>query len=325
MQKKTYLLLVLVLSLSSFLLSQKMIKVKDIKEKFKDVKDEVVIVEGFITQYIEGSAQTTARYYLKGDWGGIITVRTAKESPEVGKRYKIRGIVDLDEFNEPFITEIEKIVIDTENTVEANNNESNASISNSSNFEKPNINTSSQKNNTLIFVLIGASFIVLIVLVLIILSLKKGKETPAYVTPIPTENNTNPLPEPEKVIEGSTIKMQAPPKGTLKILPGKLSVVSGDDTVKEIRFYKIPGENEVALTFGRGSGKPYSHIQLKPMTVSSKQAKIIYNNNKHSLINFSKTNPTLLNGEVIKADHPVDLKSGDNISMGEVVFKFSID
>ena len=311
--KKFFIMLLVVLILVSLGYSQKKVKVKDVKEKFNSLRNEVVIVEGFVTQYIEGTAETTAKYYIKGDWGGVITVRTATNPPVVGKKYRIKGIVDLDPaFNEPFITEIEKTLI-----------EPGMSEVTTTETKTENLPVQETKDNKiLIYALIGGAVLVLIILIFVVVSINKKKEVPDYVTPVPTGSDSN-LPEPERVIEGSTIKMQAPPQGTLKMAPGRLRVVSGDDSVKEIRFYQIPGESEVYLTFGRAAGKPYSHIQLKPMTVSSKQAKILYKNGKFELTNYSKTNPTTINGVAIEEDKTAELKDGDKIEMGEVVFEFS--
>ena len=312
MKKILFVFLALTL-IASFNFAQKTIKVKDVKQRVNSLKNEVVVVEGFVTQYIEGNAQTTAKYYIKGDWGGIISVRTATQPPIVGKKYRIKGIVDLDPaFNEPFITEIEKTLIEPGYEGVQSSNE---------NVQDVQTDETSQSNNILLYALIAGAVIVLIVLIIIIVSINKKKEVPEYVTPVPS-SSTN-LPEPERVVEGSTIKMQAPPQGTLKMAPGRLKVVSGDDSVKEIRFYQIPGESEVYLTFGRAAGKPYSHIQLKPMTVSSKQAKILFKDGKFILTNYSKTNPTVVNGVSIDSDSSIELKDGDKIEMGEVIFEFS--
>mgnify|MGYP003410748599 CR=1 FL=1 len=55
-------------------------------------------------------------------------------------------------------------------------------------------------------------------------------------------------PPPQQVIEGRTIKMHAPPPGTLKLLPGWFEVVAGDETVKEIHVLLNGEDNEFAVT-----------------------------------------------------------------------------
>ena len=131
-------------------------------------------------------------------------------------------------------------------------------------------------------------------------------------------------PPPAAVVEGRTIKMHAPPAGTLKLLPGWLEVVSGDDVVKEIRFYKPKGEGAAETTFGRAEGRPYVHVQLKPMTVSSRQAKVSFEGGVASLTNYATnaSNPTRVNDREMAVEEKVALADGDKVEMGEVVFRF---
>jgi predicted component of type VI protein secretion system len=58
------------------------------------------------------------------------------------------------------------------------------------------------------------------------------------------------------------------------------------------------------------------------MTVSAKQAKLIYASGKFTLINYSGTNPTKVNDSELEINGSVDLADGDRIEMGEIVFEF---
>src|SRR5206468_1121059 len=78
-----------------------------------------------------------------------------------------------------------------------------------------------------------------------------------------------------------------PPPDNVKLHPGWFEVVGGDDVVKQIRFYKLGGERGAETTFGRASGRPYAHIQLKAPTVSSRQAKVAFDNGAAQLTNFA--------------------------------------
>lgn len=168
--------------------------------------------------------------------------------------------------------------------------------------------------------LIVAIILVFILLVVILLSVMRRREL-APETGLDEEAKVA-IPKPEAVVEGSTIKMAVPPEGTLKLLPGRFIVLSGDDKIREIRFYKTKAQEECEVTFGRASGKPYSHIQLKPMTVSAKHAKLVYAGGKFTLINYSRTNPTKVNGVELPENGSVELKEGDRIEMGEMLFEF---
>jgi hypothetical protein len=126
------------------------------------------------------------------------------------------------------------------------------------------------------------------------------------------------------MLEGRTIKIAAPPPGTLKFLPGRLEVAGGDDTVKEIRFYGLKGQSTPEMTFGRAAGAPYTHVELKAMTVSRRQAKMTYINGQWIVTNFAtqESNPTVLNGAPMPIDGQAALKEGDAVEMGEVKFVF---
>jgi hypothetical protein len=278
------------------------IEIFKIREDPFKYKNEAVDVEGFITQYMMGATSTTSFYYLKGDWGDLIKVITEKEKPEIGKRYKIRGIVNIDETNNDiFLVEMSRVCVSCEPIVVSDDKES----------------------NTLLYILIGAAgfFLILAIVIAIALASKKKHK---YLTPVPGQEFSGEMAEsPEaSIIEGSTIKMSTPPPGTLKLLPGRLEIISGEDTVKEIRFYKPKTQQEPGITFGRSTGPAYTHVQLKPMTVSAKHAKILYTGEAFILTNYSATNPTIINDRPMDANASKELKEGDKIEMGEVVFVF---
>lgn len=316
MVKRNLLIVAVVMLLAVGLAAQgKVVKIEDIRQTPTSFQNEVVIVEGVVVQFVAASAKTTAFYYLKGDWGGVIMVRSAYSTPAVGKRYQVNGVLDIDAaVNEPFITEMNRK--ETEAREGVIGSQDVPSVTKSGSDEtSPLVN---ERPKTLIYILGAAAVVILFLLFFVLFSLRKRSNIHAYVTPVPSHD----IPEPEKVIEGSTIKMSVPPAGTLKLLPGRLKVVAGDETVKEIRFYRLPNSEEVELTFGRGPGKPFSHISLKPMTVSAKQARIVGKDGKYFLTNYSKTNPTLVNGVALPIEQATELKNNDRIEMGEVAFEF---
>jgi len=295
---------------------EEIVKIKTIRENISQYKDEKVTLEGFVTQYLEDTTQTTDFYFLKDYWGGIIKVRTSQPLPEVGKRYRVIGVVDQDIVTEDiFISEESRVQLSVETPPPPKG-----------------FLAWLKKNWPYLAVGVGALILVLLIIVLIY-ALKEKKEmtTKMAVTPIPGEaipeskvEEKKEIPEPEEVLEGSTIKMSVPPPGTLKLLPAKFVVLEGDEKIKEIRFYKEPGKTEAEITFGRAAGPNYSHVQLKPLTVSAKHAKLIYSGDKFILINYSRTNPTKVNGVDLPENGSTELKDGDKIEMGEMVFEFKL-
>lgn len=122
--------------------------------------------------------------------------------------------------------------------------------------------------------------------------------------------------------EGGSVVHHSPPEGTLQLLPGSLRIEVGDDAGEEIRFVRIPGE-EAVITFGRSTGPPYRHIQLRSPTVSRLHARLTYRGPRWTLRNESATNPTVVNGEVLDGNPAqVVLRDGDRVEMGEIVFVF---
>jgi hypothetical protein len=113
-----------------------------------------------------------------------------------------------------------------------------------------------------------------------------------------------------------------PMDGTLQFLPGRLEVVDGESPGRDIRFVRTWGETP-EITFGRVTGPPYRHVQLRSQTVSRQHARMQYVDARWKLTNLSQTNPVLINGEALDSAHGNRvLRDGDQIEMGEVVFRF---
>ncbi|HPC83892.1 MAG TPA: FHA domain-containing protein [Thermoanaerobaculaceae bacterium] len=300
--------------------AQTLTKVKDIKANPRGYANEMVTVEGFATQWVESTATTTSFFFLKDDWGGIIKVRTSREKPDVGERYRVTGPVGIDvvNHNDPFISEETRVAVRPEPIAPAPVTVAPTPVPLPVAIE-PAVPTA------LIAAVAGAIVILAGLLVWVLRSRRpaaEGAGTAAGVAA--TGFGGSEADAPPQAVEGRTIKMFAPPPGTLKILPGRLEVVGGDETVKEIRFYRIKGQVTPEVTFGRVAGPAYSHVQLKPMTVSSRQAKLTFINNQWILTNFAAatSNPTRYNGAELPVDGQVVLKQGDRIEMGEVQLVF---
>jgi hypothetical protein len=124
-------------------------------------------------------------------------------------------------------------------------------------------------------------------------------------------------------VDGETLRFAVPTDGTLQFLPGRLEVVAGPDSGREVRFVRIPGDPAVRVTFGRSEGPPYRHVQLHARTVSRQHAEMQLTDEHWELRNLSTTNPVVLNGRLLAHDEVAPLLvQGDRIEMGEVVFVF---
>jgi pSer/pThr/pTyr-binding forkhead associated (FHA) protein len=115
------------------------------------------------------------------------------------------------------------------------------------------------------------------------------------------------------------------PAGTVQFLPGRLEVLQGRGVAgQELRFIRPDNPAErPAVTFGRGEGPPYRHVQLRAPTVSRLHARIVLVDGTWTLENLSTTNPIVLNGtELVAGSPPEPLADGDRIEMGEIVFRY---
>ncbi len=117
------------------------------------------------------------------------------------------------------------------------------------------------------------------------------------------------------------VRMGRPPEGTLKILPGRFVIEDGDHAI-ELRIFRTTGDPRVETTIGREPGAPYRHIQLKPLSVSARHAKLVYENGVYSIINYSRTNPTSVNGEALPEGASRRLVDEDRIEVGEVLMSY---
>ncbi len=308
-------------------------KVSDLGSEINNV----VTVEGFVIQYREDPA-TTNVYHLKDDWAGVVMIRTTKANPNVGDRLRVSGTVTIDpKLNTPSIIEDGRTVLISAGAIEPKppvKDSDGDGVPDSADRcptePGPASNAGCPKPNYLLYGLIAATVIVLGVFVFVIMKMsargRAEEPRPPVSAPVETaapaapEGATIRMPEPAETLEGATIKMHAPPPGTLKLLPGYFEVVAGDPKLKEIRLYKTSGQTEIETTIGRLPGEPYKHIQLKLPTVSRKQAKLVFSNGKYTLINYAPeaSNPTKINGMEMSVNESHPLEEGDRIGMGEV-------
>jgi hypothetical protein len=298
-------------------------KVEEIRTFPNRFLNEVVAIEGVVTQYVEEPAQTTRFFYLKDDWGGLIKVRTTQEAPQTNKRYRVTGPVGI-ENRIPYISEETRIFLEPPPVVVPQAAPGPASPQ--PGLAPPMVDPVVEPPppagpNWVVIGLIAGIVVVGLVLVVLLVIFLRPKETPSLA------EAAGPMAMPAGpagVVEGKTIKLQTPPAGTLKLLPGRFEVTRGDDQVKEVRFYMPKNSSRAEITFGRAAGPAYSHIQLKPMTVSSRQAKILWDGAAMTLVNYAsaESNPTTVNGRSLNVEESVVLKDKDLITMGEIEFRY---
>jgi hypothetical protein len=298
------------------------IRIRQILDRPYDLGLETVKLEGKVMKHIIGKTFSSKAYLFRDDYGDEIKIVTDRELPMVDYRYAIVGMVVVNDSDKetPEITIIEKGRNGPLNVTAAAYDPP----SGESGKTGPGISyIGKNRMVTILFVIGGIIIIAIAILAGLIISKKTGL-TNAFSTP--TANDTDSAlsgyPEPSSYIEDSSVKFAAPPEGTLKLLPGRLEMTEGFDVHKNIRFFKLPSQEETEFTFGREAGTPYIHIQLKSPTVSAKQAKLLWTNGRYMLINYSTTNPTVVDGKSLGKDESVSIKEESKIEMGEIAFIF---
>ena len=117
----------------------------------------------------------------------------------------------------------------------------------------------------------------------------------------------------------------SPLTGTLRMLPGRLEVVSGLEQRAEIRFVHTATAGDQRVTLGRAPGAPYDHVTLSSQTVSREHAAMTFSRDGWTITNLSTTNPVRVNGAAVDVDGAaVMLSDGDLVELGEVVLRYRI-
>jgi hypothetical protein len=126
----------------------------------------------------------------------------------------------------------------------------------------------------------------------------------------------------DRLVPNETIRFRRPVEEPVQLLPGRLEVVSGDVSHREIRFVRIPGE-PMQLILGREGGPSPQYVALKSGTVSRQHARLAFKNGRWAVENLSKTNPVVVNDEELShVEGERSLDDGDQLELGEVVLRF---
>ncbi len=264
--------------------------------------NEFVKIKGQVTQFTPGDAQSTASYVIKGDFGTDINVTTMDVKPEVFSIYVISGTVVIDPYTQqPYVIEKGRTLV-KDNT---------------------------GMNNPMVLFGMFSGFLVIAVLI-VVLIVRTSK--PPYVASaeVAAERAITDSESDEGVgydNDFKTIRIPSNSPKTLKFIPGKLVVTSGEDEGKEFMISGFPSPEGNVVSIGREvvtGDRAYSHIQLTEKTISRRQAEIIQQNGKLFLRNLSETNYTQLNGVELSPEEQVEVEPDSVIRMGELEIKYVV-
>lgn len=282
--------------------------------------DNAVEVEGLVTQYVPATSSTTSYYLLKGDYGAIIRVNTAENAPETNRKYRVSGIVYPDPVTrEPFISEKSKIG-PLKSTQELAEEEQQAKM-----MEEERAKT---QRDRILLILFVTFLLVILTIILIYLLVKRKRDGVSSKQMV--SYSTGPSISSASDGDFKTVKIassKVPP--TIKIFPGELVIISGEDKGKSFKIAGFPTPEGSIVTVGRepvNGERAFAHIQLdnRFQTVSRRQAEIIGRDGRLYVRNVSETNPTQVDGIELKLGEKAELRPGSIIKTGELEFQYKI-
>ena len=177
-----------------------------------------------------------------------------------------------------------------------------------------------------IVLLVGVGLFVLVATVVVVLAVILKK--PGVIS-VPSRSAAPPPPPPPiagpapTAWEGGNVaRAGRPPEGTLDVLPGRFLFEDGDEKI-EIRIFRTTPEDRVETTIGREEGPAYRHIQLLASTVSTRHAKLVFDRGSYSIINYTRLNPTKVNGEELEENASRRLLDEDRLEIGGISITYS--
>jgi hypothetical protein len=262
-------------------------------------RETTVEVEGYVSEYEPGTSPTVNYYLLKGDYGQPIRVTTSMEHPAILSRLRVTGICYL-EGTMPFISEAKRVALP----------------------KIIRILGLDLERKTLFIVLFVFLGLLLAFLIYYQFRIRKpiSEEEPFPLISVPSGF------ERKQRDDFRTVKIYNVPE-TMKLIPGKLVILSGLDSGKEFQIAGRPSAQGNVATIGRetvSGDQVYSHIQLDDplQTVSRKQALLIERRGRVYLQNITKVNKTQVDGKELEMDEEIELKSSARIKMGYLELKY---
>ncbi len=111
-------------------------------------------------------------------------------------------------------------------------------------------------------------------------------------------------------------------RATLQLLPGRLRPLDPDIVREEIRFVRS-GHDTTTVTLGWAEGEPPGHVTVSHPSVRDRHARMSFRQRQWWIESLVATHPVRVNGEALPAGaEPRELRSGDEVRLGEATFHF---
>lgn len=301
--------------------------VEEIIKKAGSLNSVYIETEGFIIHYVPETQNSPTSYYLlKGYYGDTLKVNTAEAKPEINQKYSVWGILYVERIFKngkwtysPFLSEKSKICLSC---------------------PPPSTETTTLPppvDYTLYYIIGGA--VVLMVGFFAFVKVRNRNnhkpsdwETPTLTTDysnIPKTETPPPYYPTQPDTDFKTVKINTTPSKTMRLIPGRLEIINGEDKGKTFLIQGYPTKEGSIVTVGRETitgEKSHSHIQIDQhyQTVSRKQAEIIYKDRKLFVRNLSETNITEVDGQELRLGETVEIRPESIIKMGEIEFQYKV-
>lgn len=331
------------------------LSVDELKEGFSSrYKQESVALRGWVATEKRVVSSSFKGYYLRDRFGSLILVRTTKPLPEITTEIQVTGVALQDaDSGELYVAEVFRgeILKETAQEKEKPPARSAAPLPPAPKpvlEAKPATDLPKQPaqpppqpvgkaptpapekeglETSWVLGLIGTGIVALIALA-VYLSRRGSAQRSTYAAPAESTGvQASPVAQPTLAANPSfddfkTVKVYK----TSKVLPGQLVVLEGDRETDILYLSDQSGRGEIEI--GRDSPDITGGIRIKDPsnTVSRRQARILYlpDRQQFQLMNLAgdSSNPTAVNGKVLRENEAVPLSDGDKIVMGSLTARF---
>lgn len=143
------------------------------------------------------------------------------------------------------------------------------------------------------------------------------------VLPTPSSDSDGASAKPEKA---PPTKPRRPPqpvqRSTIQMLPGRLQPINTSVIQQEVRFVRVPSEEQV-VTLGWNLGEPPEHVTLNHSSIQPLHARMTYRDNQWWMESLDRNDPVVINSAVLRPEAPPrPLADGDHIRIGAALFRF---
>ena len=124
---------------------------------------------------------------------------------------------------------------------------------------------------------------------------------------------------------GETYEDGLPHQATVQLLPGRLEPLIPEVIQQEVRFQRDNNPGEQEITLGWEMGDPPHHVTLDHPSIQPLHARMTFQKGSWMVESLVPSDPVEVNGTpVLTSSGPYLLATGDQIRIGEALFRFHL-